>query len=220
MPETLEGPSVADESLSLGEATVYVVDDDDAVRDSVSRLITTLGMKACCFSTAESFLSGYDPSCHSCLLLDIRMPGISGLDLQESLRGQGVQIPIVIISAHGDIPICVRAMQHGALDFLEKPYEPAELRRCIELALDEDARGRRLQAERAITEARLAKLSDEERKVMEGIVDGVPNKEIASTLDLSLRTVQFRRSSMMRKLGVDNRAQLVKLVAAIELQSD
>lgn len=196
---------------TTSEATVFVVDDDPSVLDSISASLQSLGLKIECFSTAIQFLRVYDASRPGCVITDVRMPGMSGLQLQQSLSDQDARIPMIVISGHGDVPMVLTAMRHGAMDFLEKPYVPQQLRELVRRAVEKDAAEKRKSAQNNRVSGLLDKLTAEERQVVEGIASGKTAKVIAQELGVSLRTIQFRRASAMKTLNV-NRAELVELV--------
>jgi two-component system response regulator FixJ len=190
--------------------TVFVVDDDPAIRESLRWLIESVGLKVKIFATAQEFLEGYDPSVAGCLVLDIRMPGMSGLDLQNELAARKVAIPIVIITGHAEVPVAVRAMKAGALDFIEKPFSDQLLLDRIRRALEADAEFRRVHSQRATVAARLAELTPREREVMDLVIAGKANKVIASELGLSPKTVEVHRAHVMKKMQVESLADLVR----------
>ena len=194
------------------EPAVFIVDDDEVVRESLCEMIRAMPLPTKCFASAEAFLDACEPADPGCLLLDIRMPGMTGLELQELLAAKKIGLPVIIITGHGDVPMVVKSMRQGAIDFLEKPYLPEQLRESIRQALEIDAQRRQKQSEQEDVERRLARLTPSENDVVERIVAGRTNKQIASELDISLRTVQFRRSGIMEKLGVDSRAAIVEIV--------
>lgn len=197
------------------EPTVYIVDDDEAVRESLSLLVRVMNFSVACFSSAQAYLDQYDELQVGCLVLDIRMPGMSGLDLQEKLIARESRLPIIFMTGHGDISICVQSFKQGAIDFLEKPYTTQEMCESIRQAFEIDSQYRTDQSRREKVETCTASLTPEEYAVMEGIVSGKPNKVIASELDVSLRTVQFRRTSLMKKMEVDSKAALVQIVLSV-----
>ena len=198
------------------EATLFVVDDDPAVRDSLTQVATRMQLAAECFPTADEFLCAFDSSRPGCLVLDIRMPGMDGIELQAKLVEDGIQIPVIIITGHGDVPLGVRAMKQGAVDFLEKPFQPKQLTECIRKALSLDARRRDKRYRQDRAESRLRRLTRQEREVMGRIVAGKPNKVIATELEVSLRTVQYRRASIMEKMEVESKAALIEAVISAE----
>lgn len=192
-------------------ATVFVVDDDQAMRSSLQWLIESIGMKVESFSAADEFLKQYYPGRAGCLLLDVRMPGMSGLELQEYLRNNDIHIPVIIITGHGDVPMAVRAMKSGAVDFIEKPFNDEMLLDAIRNALALDERQRSRQAERAEIAARLAHLTPREHEVMEMVTDGQSNKEIANSLGVSAKTVEAHRARVMEKMQAGSLAELVRM---------
>lgn len=191
--------------------TVFVVDDDPAIRESLRWLIESVGLNVKMFTTAHEFLEGYDPSLPGCLVLDIRMPGMSGLDLQNELAARQFNIPILIITGHAEVPVAVRAMKAGALDFIEKPFSDQLLLDRIRRAIEKDTESRRANSQRAEVAARLAQLTPREREVMDLVIAGKANKVIASELGLSPKTVEVHRAHVMKKMQVDSLADLVRL---------
>jgi FixJ family two-component response regulator len=194
------------------EPTVYVVDDDAAVRNSLRFLIESAGFRVTTFANAREFLSGYDSDVPGCLVLDVRLPGSSGLDLQQQLVAEGIGVPVIIVTGHGDVPIAVRAMRTGALDFIEKPYDDQVLLDRIRHAVELDIRNRRDRAERQDILSRVALLTPREREVLEGVVSGSANKQIAGDLGISTKTVEAHRAHVMEKMRVESLAELVRLV--------
>ena len=191
---------------------VYVVDDDEAVRDSLAWLLEGAGYRVQAFDSAESFLDRFDANKVSVLVLDIRMPGMTGLELQEVLTQRGALVPIIFITGHGDVPMAVQAMKLGAADFLEKPFNETILRELV-AKLMEIARVRRDDAvARAQNEALVAKLTQRERQVLERIMAGRLNKQIADDLSISIKTVEAHRASIMTKLDVNTVAELMRVV--------
>ncbi len=185
--------------------TVHVVDDDEALRDSLRWLLESAGHRVATYASAESFLAEDAAEQGGCLLLDIRMPGMSGLELQDELRRRGCAIPIVFITGHGDVPMAVNAVKKGALEFIEKPFNDQALLVLVDNALAIDAETRR-------KAARFKKLTQREREVMERIVAGKRNQDIAAELSISIKTVEAHRAAVMWKMRVDSLAALVKLV--------
>jgi FixJ family two-component response regulator len=191
---------------------VYVVDDDEAVRDSLAWLLEGAGYRVQAFDSAESFLDRFDANKVSVLVLDIRMPGMTGLELQEVLTQRGALVPIIFITGHGDVPMAVQAMKLGAADFLEKPFNETILRELVAKMM-EIARVRRDDAvARAQNEALVAKLTQRERQVLERIMAGRLNKQIADDLSISIKTVEAHRASIMTKLDVNTVAELMRVV--------
>jgi len=194
------------------EQTVFIVEDDAAVRDSLGLLLGLQGFRTQSFSCAEDFLRIYQPSWAGCLLLDVRMPGMNGLELQESLRRQGLALPVIIMTAHGDITTVRTALKSGAVDFLEKPVDPAALLAAVRTALDADAARRRTALEAEGARQRLSVLTARERQVMELVAKGCHNREIAETLGISPRTVEVHKARVMEKLQVQSVPELVRIV--------
>ena len=195
----------------MNGSTVFIVDDDAAVRDSLSLLCESAGLRAECFDSAEAFLGAYRPEQPGCLVLDVRMPSMSGQQLHEELARHGDPPPIIYLTAHGDIPMTVRAIKAGAQDFLTKPVDGALLVEGMQLALASDLAAR--QHKDALTGqcARLAQLSEREREIMALAVAGDSNKVIAKRLGISHRTVEIHRTHILRKTGVSNMLELAKL---------
>lgn len=194
------------------ESTVFIVEDDTAVRESLGLLLGLSGYRTSAFSAAEEFLRVYQPSWAGCLLLDVKMPGMSGLDLQSKLQELGIALPVIMMTAHGDVPTVRTALKSGAVDFLEKPVDPEALLKTIRAALDQDTAHRRMAEQTHEAELRLALLTPREREVMELIVSGNHNAEIAARLKISSRTVEVHRARVMEKLHANSIANLVRLV--------
>lgn len=194
------------------EETVFVLDDEEEVRASLRMLIRSFGHNAEVFASASAFLERYRPERAGCLILDVRMPEMNGLELQEELARRDLALPIVFISGHADVPMAVRAVQVGAVDFLEKPFVDEALYTCIEKALEVDRARRASSVRRAELEARLASLTEREREVMQVLLEGAPNKIVARRLGLSVRTVEIHRARVLAKIGVDNVQQLTRAV--------
>lgn len=194
------------------EGTVFIVDDHDAFRDSLHRLLESSGFSAESYCNAEEFLDAYDPERPGCLILDIRMPGMSGIELQEKLAREGVRTPVIMISAHGDVETAVRAMLTGAVDFIKKPYDVTHLLDRVQQALEHEARMRRERARQAEVDTRMSLLTPREREVMQLLACGQTPKEIAFELDVCRKTVDVHRSHIMTKLGVDSLIDLARMV--------
>ena len=192
--------------------TVYVVDDDPAVRRSLEWLVRSQGYDAEVYASAQEFLDLYDPAQPGCLVLDVRMPGMSGLELQRRLLAQNAPLPVIIISAHGEIPMAVRALKDGALDFIPKPLSRQLLLERIGEAIEKDARARRQRARRTDVSNRLSLLTPRQRQVMGLMVRGLPSKVIAADLGISQKTVAIHRAQIMARTGVESLAELVQLV--------
>ena len=190
---------------------VYVIDDDDGMRRALSLLLSTVGYKTLVFASPSDFLAHFDQDTHGCLLLDIRMPGMSGLELQQHLNRTGSMLPVIFITGHGDVPMAVQAMKEGAFEFIQKPFRDQDLLDRINHALQQDAESRHNLARRADVVRRLETLTPRERQVMDMVVDGSANKVIAIDLNLSERTVEIHRAKVMEKMGARSVAHLVKL---------
>jgi FixJ family two-component response regulator len=191
--------------------TVYVVDDDPAMRSSLRWLIESVGLTVRTCSSAQEFLRTYQPTDPGCLVLDVRMPGMSGLDLQAELAARKIAIPILIITGYAEVPLAVRAMKAGAFDFIEKPFSDQTLLDRIRAAVAHDEVLRRRQASRADVRQRLNQLTARERDVLNRVVTGKSNKVIASELSLSTKTVEVHRAHVMEKLKADSLAELIRL---------
>ncbi|HEY9182500.1 MAG TPA: response regulator transcription factor [Gammaproteobacteria bacterium] len=194
---------------------VYLVDDDEAVRDSLGMLFKSIGLKHESYASALDFLQHYDPRRHACLVADIRMPGLSGLELQQRLNEQGAEIPIIFITGHGDVPMAVTAMKSGAADFIQKPFRDQDLIDRIHKGLDRDRESRTSRTERDAIRARIALLTPRENEVMQRVVRGQANKVIAMDLGVSQRTVELHRARVMRKLKMRSLAELVHAIDKI-----
>lgn len=192
--------------------TVFVVDDDLAVRQSLALLIRSMGLTVEAFESAQAFLAVCEPARAGCVVLDIRMPGMSGLELQEELYRRAIELPVIFITGHGDVAMAVRAMKQGAVDFIEKPFNDQHLLDRINQALEVDRAARVARAERATLASRIDLLSPREREVMDRIVAGQANKVIAIELGLSERTVEIHRAKVMTKTGARSLAELVTMV--------
>jgi RNA polymerase sigma factor (sigma-70 family) len=197
--------------MEASEPTVFVVDDEPSIRDSLQRLIESVALRVETYGSASEFLEAYRPDTPGCLVLDVRMPGISGLDLQDRLAERKIDIPIIFMTAYGDVPMAVRALKAGALEFLQKPFNHQELLDCIQEALEQDADTRRHREQQDEAAARFAKLTARERQVLEMVVAGKPNREIAAALGLSAKTIEVHRAHLMRKLHANSTADVVRL---------
>jgi two-component system response regulator TtrR len=196
--------------------TVYLVDDDDAFRDATRWLLEAEGLRVTCYATAEEFLSGYSPSAAGCLVLDVRMPGLNGLGLQDELRSRDATIPIIFVTGHGEVPMAVEAIKKGAIDFIEKPFDGRRFVNLVEQALLYDAALRERRTSENALIMQLAALTLRERQVMDRVVAGKSNKQIASELDISVKTVETHRSRVMIKLDVKSVPGLVRIAIAVE----
>ncbi len=191
---------------------MYIVDDDAAVRTAVGMLMRSVGHRSLTFGSAAEFLASYDPAQGGCLVLDVRMPGMSGLEVQERLNQIGDPIPIIFVTGHGDVPMAVQAMHAGAEDFLQKPFRDQDLIDRVNQALERSATCAQTEFVRRDVEARLNSLTAREREVLDMIVDGHANKVIAADLGLSARTVEVHRANIMEKMRASSLAKLVQLV--------
>jgi two-component system response regulator FixJ len=199
---------------------VFVVDDDEAVRNSLRLLLKSVGLAAAALSTAREFLSTYSPNQPGCLVLDVRMPGMSGMELQQQLNIRGAVIPVIFISGHGDIPMAVEAMQQGAFDFLQKPFRDQDLIDRIQRALAKDQTNRAELKERTRTRERFESLTPREREVLALVTSGKQNKVMAGDLGVSQRTVEIHRSRVMEKMAASSLAQLVRMVMDLNESAD
>jgi two-component system response regulator FixJ len=192
-------------------AVVHIVDDDAAIRDSLSFLLSTDGLTSKTYESAAALLSGAGELRVGCIITDIRMPNMSGLELMTKLKERGVALPVIVITGHGDVPLAVEAMRAGAADFLEKPFEDALLLKSVRAALKSDAAQQERSGERAAILARIATLSHREQQVLEGLVAGRANKVIAYDLGISPRTVEVYRANVMTKMEAESLSDLVRM---------
>lgn len=197
--------------MTDSDPIVSVVDDDEAMRDSLLLLMRAEGIEAVAFASADQFLQSYDPARHGCLLADVRMPGMTGLELLARLRKAGSPLPVILITGHGDIPMAVAALKSGAADFFEKPFDDAALLASIREALNAGDTQRRHQIALGDLEKRRAELTPREREVMDQLVEGHPNKVIAARFGISPRTVEVHRSRIMEKMQARNLSDLVRM---------
>ena len=206
----MEASAVTETIETLG--VVYIVDDDDAVRDSLQWLLEASQYRVIGFNSAEDFLADYDPASIAVAVIDVRMPGMSGLELQDQLIARKAPIPLIFITGHGDVPMAVSTMKKGAVDFLEKPFDQASLKALVERMLGE-ARQRASETERKrMSETLIAKLTPREQQVLERIVAGRLNKQIADDLGISIKTVEAHRANIMDKLNANTVADLMRTV--------
>ncbi|ROH93542.1 DNA-binding response regulator [Stagnimonas aquatica] len=200
----------------MDTGTVFIVDDEEAVRDSIAMLLRSVGLRSQLFADATSFLRQYRSELAGCLVLDVRMPRMSGLELQQELNRRGWTLPVIFITGHGDVPMAVEAMRAGALDFLQKPFKDDDLIRRVQKALDQDARERAALAGRDQLRQHFEELTPREREVARRIVAGQANKAVALDLGLSERTVELHRAHVMQKMEARNLAQLVQMLLQVD----
>ena len=198
------------------QALVFVVDDDEAVRSSTKLLLKSVGLPAVVYSSAQEFLDNYDQMQPGCVVLDVRMPAMSGLELQQLLNMRGAIIPVIFITGHGDIPMAVEAMQHGAFDFLQKPFRDQDLLDRVQKALEKDRVNRVQLREKTRIQERRESLTPREREILELMTRGKPNKVMAADLGVSQRTVEIHRARVMEKMGASSLAQLVRMVMDLD----
>jgi len=200
------------------EGTVFVVDDDPGVQRSIRWLLESDGLDVQTHDTATDFLDEYDPERPGCLVLDMRMPGMDGLQLQERLVADGECPPIIFVTGYGDVPTSVRAMKRGAVDFLEKPITEKVFLKLVHQAIDRDLRRHRMEDRRREIRSRIERLTPREREVMRGLLEGIPTKRIAADLGISVKTASKHRSRVFQKLRVESAAELVRLLSDHSLQ--
>lgn len=198
--------------MEAREPTVFVVDDDAGVLDALRILLRSVGLRAETYPSADDFLESFDQEAPGCLVLDVRMPGMSGMELQEKLAEIGSSTPIIFVTAHGDVPMAVEAVKRGAIDFIQKPFRDQELLDKIQHAIELDANSRAERESKEEIAARIATLTPREREVMDLVVAGKLNKLIARELGISQRTVEIHRARVMQKMQVSSVSQLVQLV--------
>jgi two-component system, LuxR family, response regulator FixJ len=206
--------------LPIADVCVFIVDDDPAARESVAALVGSHGLPTQTFASAAEFLADFRPSQRGCLVVDVRMTGMTGLELQQELTARGFQIPVILITGFADVPTAVRAMRAGAVTFLEKPCSDKELWSSIETALQWETRSLQQRTHRGEIAARRATLTPAEIQVLERLLAGKANKTIAAELDLGLRTVELRRATIMKKMEANSLAELVRLILWLEASSE
>ncbi len=197
--------------MSKPESTVFVIDDDASIRESLKSLIRSVGLHAELFGSVQEFLEHKPADVPSCLVLDVRLPGISGLNFQNQLAQSNIPIPLIFITGHGDIPMSVRAMKAGAVEFLTKPFRDQDLLDAIEVALQKDRLRRQQEAEKSDLKLKYESLTPREREVFPLVISGRLNKQIAAELETSETTVKVHRSQLMKKMGADSLADLVRM---------
>ncbi|HKB97341.1 MAG TPA: response regulator transcription factor [Terriglobales bacterium] len=199
------------------DSIVFVVDDDPSVRRAIKRLVESMGLHVELFGSAAEFMNSSHPDIVSCLVLDIRLPGISGLDFQPQLVAAGIRIPIIFITGHGDIPMTVRAMKAGAVEFLTKPFRDQDLLDAIQVALERDGTRRQQEAEIAVLRERFESMTPREREILPLVVSGRLNKQSAADLGTSEITIKVHRANIMRKMQADSLADLVRMAGRLGL---
>ena len=204
--------------MSAEDPIVFVVDDDPSMRKSLERLIKAAGFDVVTFATAQEFLDSHTPKGPSCLVLDVKMPGINGLELQEKLLLEEYAMPIIFITGHGDIPMSVKAIKKGAIDFLSKPFDDKDLLNAVQEALERDSRVRTVRDEGKQIQRHLESLTPREYEVLTYIITGMLNKQIAYALNISEKTVKVHRARVMDKMGVDSVAELVRLTEKVKIK--
>jgi FixJ family two-component response regulator len=197
--------------LSQSKAAVFVVDDDAAIRDALTALFESVGLQVKTFASTQEFLQTKFPDCPSCLVLDVRLPGMSGLDFQSELLKADVQVPIIFMTGHGDIPMTVRAMKAGAVEFLSKPFRDQDMLDAVQLAHAKDRRRRELDQSTSRLRSDFDTLTPREKEIMKLVASGLMNKQIAGKIGLSEITVKVHRGSLMRKLGAKSLADLIRM---------
>ncbi|WP_372747710.1 response regulator transcription factor [Litorivivens sp.] len=202
--------------MATDDATIFIVEDDEAVRDSLRMMLESLGHHVEAFDRADAFLEAYDPERAGCLVLDIRMPGMNGMELQRKLNAMTSILPIIFVTGHGDVPMAVEAMQQGAVDFVQKPYREQDLLDKIQKAIAMDAEHRQELREVQVIQGRYNELTPRESEVMAMMVEGKANKVIAIDLDISQRTVEIHRARVMEKMCAKSLAQLVRMSMALK----
>ncbi|KOP57622.1 MULTISPECIES: response regulator transcription factor [Pseudomonas syringae group] len=198
------------------EPIIYVIDDDLSVRSSLEDLLASVGLRSLLFGSTREFMEASRPDAPGCLILDIRMPGMSGLDFQEHMARSGIFLPVIFITGHGDIPMSVRAMKAGAVEFLTKPFREQDLLDAIQQGLAQDRNRRQNDAVESELQRRYLSLNQGEKQVMDLVVSGLLNKQIAARLNVSEITVKVRRGSVMRKMEADSLADLVKFAERLK----
>lgn len=199
------------------ETIVHVIDDDDAVRDSLAFLLDCAGLEARTYNSADAFLKAKPPLDHACLVTDVRMPGMSGIELMHALQSRGMRVPVIVITGHADVPLAIQAMKAGAAEFIEKPFSDETILGAIKSVAARRADAGALDAERRQVLERLATLSQREREVLDGLVAGHANKVIAFDLDISVRTVEVYRANAMAKLQARSLSEAVRMMTIVEL---
>lgn len=195
----------------MDKPIVHIIDDDASVRKSLRWLVESIGLKVCCYDSAHSFEKDYQTSAPGCLVLDVRMPGISGLDLQEKISGGSLPLPIIIVTGHADVPMAIRAMKNGAFDFIEKPYNDQHLLDRVQEAIRQSTTSHSAGIRQQDTQQRINSLTPREKEVMDYVTEGYSNKQIAAQLNLSIKTIETHRAKVMSKMKADSLTALIKL---------
>jgi len=206
--------------MTLPEPTVYIVDDDDAVRDSLAWLLSSVKMPVKAFASAEKFLEALDPTPTGCVLIDVRMPGTSGLQLQEILKDRAANLSVIIVTGHADVPMAIRAMKAGAVDFVEKPFNDQQVLELVSKAMEKNTRAVRNIAHNDEIRGRYDTLTPRETEVFRGLIAGLPNKSIAADLGLSQKTIEIHRAKVMRKMQAKSFAELVAMATNLGLTKE
>jgi two-component system, LuxR family, response regulator FixJ len=199
------------------EPIIYVIDDDESVRHSLEFLLDVAGMRVRSFPSADAFLKSSPPLAGACIVTDVRMPGMSGVELAEDLKKRGAVVPVIVVTGHADVPLAIKAMKAGVADFIEKPFDDEVMLGAIRSALAQQVGDDQAQAERQQVLDRIATLSSRESEVMEGLVEGKANKAIAFDLEISARTVEVYRANLMMKMGAKTLSELVRMVTMARL---
>jgi FixJ family two-component response regulator len=213
-------PPKRQHSGSHDSSLVFIVDDDQGMRDALGSLLRSVGHRVEVFSAASDLLQSKLPDIVSCIVLDVRLPGLSGLDLQTELAEAGIRIPVIFITGYGDIPMSVRAMKAGAIDFLAKPFRDQELLDAVALALDRDRKRRNDEKAVAALQALFDSLTHRERQVMALVTDGLMNKQVAGTIGISEITVKIHRGNLMKKMGAKSLAELVRMAEVLSVRGE
>ena len=200
----------------MNEPVVHIIDDDESVRKSLRWLIESVGLKVNCYASANAFVETTIDASPGCMVLDVRMPGMSGLDLQERLNKSDLPLPVIIVTGHADVPMAIRALKSGAFDFIEKPYNDQHLLDRVQDAISHSTQSLSADAEKQEAQRRIDSLTPRERQVLELVTEGCANKQIATRLDLSIKTVETHRANLMSKMQANSLPALIKLVMSVE----